>query len=114
MTLGEHTVMAAQSGISGSTEVGKYVQIGGQVGVVGHIRVGDFAQIAAKTGVARTVPEKEVLFGSVGRPIQKAKRIEAVIGNLPEMSRRLRQLEKTIAALQPETAQDAEENDPQD
>lgn len=99
VTVGEHTVMAAQAGISGSTRIGHHVMIGGQVGTVGHIRIGDGAQIGAKSGVSKSIPDGEVWFGALARPIMKAKRIEAVTGNLPDLLKRIQTLEKELAAL---------------
>lgn len=96
VTIGEHTVMAAQSGISGSTQIGRHCMIGGQVGTVGHIRIGDKVNIGAQSGVAKSVADNEVIFGSPARPIMHTKRIEAVINNLPSISRRLRALEKKM------------------
>lgn len=98
--VGESTVMAAQAGISGSTKIGHHVMIGGQVGTVGHITIGDYAQIGAQSGVPKSVPEKEVVFGYPARPIMRTKRIEAVINQLPELVKRVSQLERELAARQ--------------
>ncbi len=97
--VGENTVMAAQTGISGSTKIGHHVMLGGQVGTVGHITIGDYAQVGAQSGVAKSVMEKEVVFGYPARPIMRTKRIEAVINQLPELLKRIQQLEKEIKAL---------------
>jgi UDP-3-O-[3-hydroxymyristoyl] glucosamine N-acyltransferase len=97
--VGEWTVIAAQSGISGSTKVGHHVMMAGQVGVVGHITIGDYAQIGAQTGVPKSIPEKDVVFGTPARPIMKAKRIEAVINQLPDLLKRVKQLENELKEL---------------
>jgi len=97
--VGESTVMAAQAGISGSTKIGHHVMIGGQVGTVGHIRIGDGSQIGAQSGVSKSVPDGEVVFGYPARPIMRTKRIEAVVNQLPEISKRLRQLELELEKL---------------
>jgi UDP-3-O-[3-hydroxymyristoyl] glucosamine N-acyltransferase len=98
--IGENTVIAAQTGISGSTTIGKKVVIAGQVGTVGHINIGDKVQIGAQSGVSKSIPEGEIYFGYPARPIMKSKRIEAVINNLPELMKRIRNLEKKIEELQ--------------
>ena len=98
--VGEHTVIAAQTGISGSTKIGKNVKMGGQVGTVGHITIGDNAQIGAQSGVSKSVPPGEVVFGYPARPIMKTKRIEAVLSNLPDLLKRVRQLEKRLEELE--------------
>jgi UDP-3-O-[3-hydroxymyristoyl] glucosamine N-acyltransferase len=97
--VGEWTVIAAQSGISGSTKIGHHVMMGGQVGVIGHITIGDYAQIGAQAGVSKSLQEKEVVFGSPARPMMKAKRIEAVIHQLPDLLKRIKQLENELEEL---------------
>ncbi len=98
--VGEWTVMAAQVGISGSTKIGHHVMVGGQVGTVGHISIGNYVQIGAQSGVSKNVPDREVIFGYPARPIMRTKRIEAVINQLPELVKRIRELEKKLAALE--------------
>ena len=43
--IGSHTVIAAQSGIAGSSKIGSHCVIGGQVGIAGHLKIGDRVQI---------------------------------------------------------------------
>ena len=100
VVVGEHTVIAAQTGISGSTRIGKQVMMGGQVGTVGHITIGDGAQIGAQSGVSKSVPAGEVVFGYPARPIMKTKRIEAALNQLPDLLKRVRQLEQMFERLQ--------------
>ncbi len=100
--IGESTVMAAQAGISGSTKIGHHVMVGGQVGTVGHIRIGDFAQIGAQSGVSKSVDDKEIVFGYPARPIMRTKRIEAIINQLPELAKKIKQLEKELDDLRGE------------
>ncbi len=100
VVVGEDTVIAAQSGISGSTKVGKHVTIAGQVGVIGHIEVGDNAILAAKSGISKSVPTGEVLFGIPAIPLAKQKKIEVISRHLPEMSKKIHQMEKTIIKLE--------------
>ena len=97
--VGANTVIAAQSGIAGSTEIGNHVTIGGQVGIAGHLKVHNRAIIAAKTGISKNVPEEAVFFGIPGIPIQKQKRIEVTMRHLPEMLQRIRVLEKELQDL---------------
>lgn len=61
--IGAHTVIAAQSGIAGSTKVGSHCVIGGQVGIAGHLKIGDQVQIQAQSGVLRNVKDGEKLMG---------------------------------------------------
>jgi len=94
--IGESTVIAAQTGISGSTKIGHHVMIGGQVGTVGHIQIGDYVQIGAQSGVAKSIPEKEIYFGYPARPIMRTKRIEAIINQLPELYKKINQMEREL------------------
>ncbi|RQW03466.1 MAG: UDP-3-O-(3-hydroxymyristoyl)glucosamine N-acyltransferase, partial [Calditrichaeota bacterium] len=97
--IGESTVMAAQTGISGSTRIGHHVMVGGQVGTVGHISIGNYAQIGAQSGVSKSVEDREIVFGTPARPIMRTKRIKAVVNQLPELLKRVIQLEKELKDL---------------
>ena len=107
----ENTVIAAQSGISGSTKVGKKVTIAGQVGIVGHIKIGDGAILAAKSGVSKDVPANEVWFGYPAHPIMRQKKIEACVHNLPEMVKKIHTLEKMILNLEEKIKELSHKND---
>jgi UDP-3-O-[3-hydroxymyristoyl] glucosamine N-acyltransferase len=93
-------VIAAQTGISGSTKVGKHVTIAGQVGIVGHVKIGDKSIIAAKSGVSKDIPAEEVWFGYPAQPIMKQKKIEASLRHLPELTKKIHNLEKTLIELE--------------
>jgi UDP-3-O-[3-hydroxymyristoyl] glucosamine N-acyltransferase len=94
--IGENTVIAAQTGISGSTKIGKNVMIGGQVGFVGHIEIGDNTTIGAQSGVSKSLPPNSVFFGYPARPIMQAKREEAALRKLPDLLKRISELEATV------------------
>lgn len=94
--IGENSIIVSQVGISGSTEVGKNVTIAGQVGLTGHLHIGDGAIIAAQSGVHRDVKPGQIVLGSPAREMQKSKKIEAIISNLPEYIEKLKKLEKAI------------------
>ncbi|MBD3290557.1 UDP-3-O-(3-hydroxymyristoyl)glucosamine N-acyltransferase [candidate division KSB1 bacterium] len=96
VVIGENTVIAAQTGVSGSTKVGSNVVIGGQVGFVGHITIGDNTQIGAQSGVSKDLPSDAVFFGYPARPIMQAKREEAAIRKLPDLLKRISKLEKQL------------------
>ncbi len=105
VTLGEHTVMAAQSGIAGSTEVGHHVSIGGQVGVAGHIRVADRSMIAAQSGVSKTIKEAGIFWGTPAIPITQQKRIDVSLRKLPDLIKRVHELEKALVELEKKLAE---------
>lgn len=95
VTIGKNTVIAAQTGISGSTEVGDNCIFAGQVGVVGHIKIANKTTLAAKAGISRSIKkEGEVLFGSPAYDIKQYLSSYAVFKTLPDINRRLRELEK--------------------
>jgi UDP-3-O-[3-hydroxymyristoyl] glucosamine N-acyltransferase len=98
--IGEHTVIAAQSGISGSTKVGKRCTIGGQVGVVGHIHIADGTGIQAQSGLSKSVttPNTKV-NGSPAFDYLSALKSQAIFRNLPELQHRLQKLEETVLEL---------------
>ena len=84
--IGKHTVIAAQTGIAGSTQIGSHAQIGGQVGFVGHIRVADGVKIQAQSGVAGPIEEEgSAWYGSPAIPYRQFLRSYAVFKQLPEL-----------------------------
>ena len=96
----ENTVIAAQSGISGSTKIGRHVTMAGQGGIVGHVTIGDNAVLAAQTGVSKDVPSNEIWFGTPALPIMRQKKIEASLRHLPELTKKIHQLEKIVIELE--------------
>jgi UDP-3-O-[3-hydroxymyristoyl] glucosamine N-acyltransferase len=99
VTLGDHTVLAAQAGIAGSTKIGQWVALGGQTGLVGHLSVGDRTQIGAQSGVTNSVPPDQVLLGTPAWPIRETRRVWASWRSLPELYRRVRKMEQQLAEL---------------
>lgn len=97
--VGHNTIIAAQSGISGSTKVGNNVMIGGQAGVVGHITIGDGAKINAQSGVSKSIDPGKVVTGSPAYDYTAALRSQATSRKLPELEKRIKELENQIAAL---------------
>lgn len=98
--IGEHTVIAAQTGISGSTKIGHHARIGGQVGFVGHISIAPYAQINAQSGIAQSVKnEKEILGGAPAMPLTRFFKSSVIFKNLPELQQTIFTLKKEIEAL---------------
>jgi len=95
--IGEHTVIAAQTGISGSTRIGKHCQIGGQVGLVGHLTIADGTKINAQSGVSKSITAKnKAITGSPAFDYNASLRSQAVFRNLPEILKRLEELEQRV------------------
>jgi UDP-3-O-[3-hydroxymyristoyl] glucosamine N-acyltransferase len=101
--IGPLSLIAAQSGISGSTKVGMGVAMGGQVGMVGHLTIGDGARFAAKAGVHNDVPAGEIYSGFPAGPHRDWLRESAAVRALPALVKRVRELEKALRKLQEET-----------
>jgi UDP-3-O-[3-hydroxymyristoyl] glucosamine N-acyltransferase len=100
VVIGEHSILVAQVGISGSTTLGRGVIIGGQAGLVGHIAVGDHVMIGAQSGIHKDIASGRIVMGSPQRPHRDFLRIEACISRLPEMRQTLAALEKKVADLE--------------
>ena len=101
--VGESTVIAAQAGISGSTKIGKNVMIGGQAGLVGHIQVADGSKINAQSGVSKSMKEPYMaVTGSPASDYTSALRSQAVFRNLPQLEKRVQELEELVKQLMAE------------
>ena len=98
--IGEHTVIAAQTGISGSAKVGRNCVIGGQVGMVGHIQLADGTRVNAQSGISKSVVAPyTVLNGSPAFDYKSSLKSQAIFRNLPELQQRLLRLEETVQEL---------------
>jgi UDP-3-O-[3-hydroxymyristoyl] glucosamine N-acyltransferase len=98
--IGHNTVIAAQAGISGSTKLGNNVLVGGQAGIVGHIQIADGSKINAQSGVSKTMKEPNTtVTGSPAFDYTAALRSQAVARKLPEMEKRIKELEELVKQL---------------
>jgi len=93
--IGKNSIIAAQTGISGSTRVGDNVKMAGQVGVIGHLTIGDNTIIAAQSGISKDLPGG-AWFGSPAVPLPEAKRQIALIHRLGSLLDRIRAIEKRL------------------
>lgn len=95
--VGQDSVIAAQSGISGSTKVGKHVVLGGQVGVVGHISIADGTQVQAQSGINRSIKLENAKWGGTpAAPFTAELRSRVLYAKLPELEKRILELEKKL------------------
>jgi UDP-3-O-[3-hydroxymyristoyl] glucosamine N-acyltransferase len=99
VVVGEDSIVAAQVGISGSTELGKNVVLAGQAGLVGHITIGDGAMVGAQGGVTKSVPPNTTVSGYPAREHGKARRIWAYSNRLPDLFERVKELERRLGEL---------------
>jgi len=98
--IGSNTVIAAQSGISGSTKIGESCIVGGQVGIVGHIQLANKTKINAQSGVTKTVKQEgTALTGSPAYEYTSALRSQAIMKRLPQILERLEYLEDKLKNL---------------
>ena len=93
--VGEHNIIAAQTGIAGSAKTGKYVMMGGQVGIVGHVEIADQVMIATRGGVSKSLKTGKYR-GSPAIPINEYQRQEVHVRKLEEYAARLKELEKKL------------------
>ncbi len=100
--IGRNVVIAAQTGISGSTVIEDSAIIGGQVGFGDHARVESGAIIGSKAGVlpGKIVRAGEVYWGIPVRPLREYKRLNALFGRLPEMKAEIEELKEKVRQLQ--------------
>jgi UDP-3-O-[3-hydroxymyristoyl] glucosamine N-acyltransferase len=96
VVIGEHCLLAAQVGIAGSTHLGKQVVFGGQVGVADHIVIGDRVMAGGGAGITRDVAEGQLVAGHIAIPLQEWMKVQAVLPKLPELRRRIMELERTV------------------
>ena len=94
VTVGEHCIIVSQVGIAGSTKLGNYVILGGQVGLAGHLKIGNRATVTAQSGVMNNIPDGEKWMGAPAQPDLQTKRQMIALQQLPELIRRVKELEK--------------------
>ena len=97
--IGENTVIAAHTGISGSTKVGKNCMIGGQVGMAGHIKIGNNVKAGAQSGISHSLKDYEIVVGTPALPIRNFKKSSILFKNLEDLFNRVKELEAQIEKL---------------
>jgi UDP-3-O-[3-hydroxymyristoyl] glucosamine N-acyltransferase len=97
--VGEHSILVAQVGVSGSSRLGRGVVLAGQVGVADHVTIGDGTLVGAQAGVPSDLEAGGKFLGTPARSMLEAKRIMAAESRLPELLRRVRALERALQAL---------------
>jgi UDP-3-O-[3-hydroxymyristoyl] glucosamine N-acyltransferase len=95
--VGEHCIIVAQAGISGSTCLGAHVILGGQVGVVGHIEIESGAIVAAQSGVSKSL-RKGVYSGYPATLLEEWREAVALVRRLPKLVDRVARLEQEVGS----------------
>jgi UDP-3-O-[3-hydroxymyristoyl] glucosamine N-acyltransferase len=95
--IGEHTVIAAQTGISGSSNLGRHVVCGGQVGIADHCTLEDGSIAGAQAGIptGKTIRSGQTVWGTPARPLDKFKEAYVWYARLPELGERIKKLEES-------------------
>lgn len=99
VTIGNHTIIVAQSGVAGSARIGNSVVLAAQSGVAGHISVGDGCTAAGRAGIASDLPAGKVVSGFPAMDHRQWLRAQKVYKDLPNLLKRVRELERRIDAL---------------
>src|SRR3989339_1110206 len=94
--IGRYCLLVPQVGIAGSAVMGDYCAVGGQAGIVGHIKIGNQVQIGAKEAVINDIADGQIVVGSPAIDANKAKRAYSLIEYLPEMRKKIKDLEKRL------------------
>jgi UDP-3-O-[3-hydroxymyristoyl] glucosamine N-acyltransferase len=100
-TVDEDTLICAQTGLAGSSYIGKRVILTGQVGIAGHLKVGDDVVITAKSATSHDVEPGKVISGIPAFDNREWLRSTAAFRKLGEMAQRLRKLEKKVFGSEP-------------
>ena len=94
--IGEHTVIAAQTGIAGSTKIGTHCQIGGQVGISGHLTIGNRVGIQAKSGILKNIKDDSKVMGNPAFDYTKFNKSYVHFRNLHDHVKDLQNLKKNL------------------
>lgn len=100
VTVGAHTVMAAQAGVSGSVTIGRHCILAGQSGVSQHLTLGDRVIVGPQAGLAKSVPEGQTVSGTPEMPHRTWLKVQRIIPRLPELRKQMASLEKRLKALE--------------
>jgi len=98
--VGEHCLLVAQVGISGSTRIGRHSVFAGQSGAAGHLELGERTMVAAKAGVMKSAADDSVLAGHPARPQREWMRSQAAVQRLGSLRDRIAELERRLTALE--------------
>jgi len=98
--IGRNVVIAAQTGVSGSTQIGDHCMIGGQAGFVGHIKIGNGVMVGAQAGISGNVKDGSIITGTPARDMKKMRMIDGALSRVPDLIYKVRDLEKKLNALE--------------
>ncbi len=96
--IGPRCILVAQSGIAGSSRLGRSVILAAQAGVVGHVELGDEVRVLGQSGIMRSVPAGESMMGSPAVPQKEHFRTLVLLGKLDSLFKRVKKLERLLGA----------------
>jgi len=105
VSIGEKSLIISQVGIAGSTEIGDFVVLGGQAGIADHTTIASGTMVAAQSGLKGQI-EKGIYAGSPAIPHATWLRAQVLFGKLPELNKKIRELEAKIIRLEKEREHD--------
>ena len=97
--VGPDCMLAGLVGVAGSATIGRHVTLAGQVGVAGHLTVGDDVTAGAQSGITGNVEPHATVLGYPAIPANEWRRSMVVVSKLPELLRRVKELEGEVCAL---------------
>lgn len=98
--LGEHNILASQTGIAGSTKTGRNVMMGGQVGIVGHLEIAPFTMIATRGGVSKTITKSGKYAGGPVMTLAEHNRNQVHLRKIDSYVKRIEALEERLAKME--------------
>lgn len=106
--IGRHCLIMGQVGFAGSTQLGDYAVVASQSGIAGHLKLGRQSTVGAKSGVMRDIPDGGTVLGIPAMPDKQMKRQWIAMQQMPELIRRVRELERLIGHASDESGNTTE------
>ncbi|MBQ6746343.1 MAG: UDP-3-O-(3-hydroxymyristoyl)glucosamine N-acyltransferase [Bacteroidaceae bacterium] len=103
--VGPNTVMAAQTGIAGSTKMGEWCVMAGQVGISGHLKIGNHVTLGPQSGAISSIPDGKTAMGTVPIEDKGWFKVQVLLKKLPDMYRELNALRKELDELKKDKTQ---------
>jgi UDP-3-O-[3-hydroxymyristoyl] glucosamine N-acyltransferase len=103
--VGANTVMAAQTGIAGSTKMGEWCVMAGQVGISGHLKIGNHVTLGPQSGAISSIPDGKTAMGTVPIEDKGWFKVQVLLKKLPDMYRELNALRKELDELKKDKTQ---------
>jgi UDP-3-O-[3-hydroxymyristoyl] glucosamine N-acyltransferase len=100
--IGEGSLLAAMTGIAGSTKLGKYVVCGGNAGIIDHLNIGDGVQIGASSSALNDIPAGQRIRGVPARELTRFGREQVALKKLPDLLKTVKKLEQRVQELERE------------